>query len=58
MPAQTVWAGEARIKGSSEFVRMALLTAALFGLQLVWGLEMTCMLAPSGRGSSAADSIV
>lgn len=33
MPAQALWAGVPAIKGSSEPVRMALLTFSLIGLQ-------------------------
>jgi solute carrier family 45 protein 1/2/4 len=36
------WAGQPSIKGSSETVRMALLTLSLVGLQFTWGIEMTC----------------
>ncbi|RDW85079.1 MFS general substrate transporter-36 [Coleophoma cylindrospora] len=35
------WAGQPHIKGSSESVRMALLTTSLIGLQFTWGIEMT-----------------
>ena len=35
MPSVAQWAGTPSIKGSSESVRMALLTASLIGLQCV-----------------------
>ncbi|KAF2715285.1 sucrose transport protein-like protein [Pleomassaria siparia CBS 279.74] len=35
------WAGTPKIKGSSEAMRMALLTASLIGLQFTWNVEMT-----------------
>ncbi|PSK56570.1 proteinral alpha-glucoside permease [Elsinoe australis] len=35
------WAGTPSIKGSTEPVRMALLTFSLIGLQFTWGMEMT-----------------
>ncbi|KAK3112840.1 hypothetical protein LTR53_010447 [Teratosphaeriaceae sp. CCFEE 6253] len=35
------WTGQSRIKGSSESVQMALLTASMIGLQFAWGSEMT-----------------
>ncbi|KAI9680000.1 MAG: hypothetical protein M1817_005015 [Caeruleum heppii] len=35
------WAGTPSIKGSSESMRMALLTFSLIGLQFTWGIEMT-----------------
>ncbi|PNS15503.1 proteinral alpha-glucoside permease [Sphaceloma murrayae] len=35
------WAGTPSIKGSSEPMRMALLTFSLIGLQFTWGMEMT-----------------
>ncbi|KAL3419030.1 General alpha-glucoside permease 2 [Phlyctema vagabunda] len=35
------WAGQPHIKGSSESMRMALLTTSLIGLQFTWGIEMT-----------------
>ncbi|KIW09378.1 hypothetical protein, variant [Verruconis gallopava] len=39
--AQVSWSGTARIKGSSEATRMALLTISLIGIQFTWGVEMT-----------------
>ncbi|TGZ82699.1 MFS general substrate transporter [Ascodesmis nigricans] len=36
----STWAGTPSIKGSSDAVRMALLTISLSGVQLVWGIEM------------------
>jgi len=42
MPQNAVWAGVPSIKGSTESSRMILLTFSLIGLQLCWGLEMTC----------------
>ncbi|KAF2756044.1 sucrose transport protein [Pseudovirgaria hyperparasitica] len=41
MPQTSRWIGTPAIKGSSESVRMALLTASLVGLQFTWGLEMS-----------------
>ncbi|KAI4171481.1 MAG: hypothetical protein LQ343_004219 [Gyalolechia ehrenbergii] len=41
MPQAASWAGAPSIKGSSESVRMALLTFSLVGLQFTWGIEMT-----------------
>ncbi|KAF1933509.1 sucrose transport protein SUC2 [Didymella exigua CBS 183.55] len=41
MPSVAQWAGTPSIKGSSESVRMALLTASLIGLQITWNVEMT-----------------
>ncbi|KAF2868384.1 sucrose transport protein-like protein [Massariosphaeria phaeospora] len=41
MPATAQWTGSPSIKGSSEPVRMALLTASLIGLQFTWNVEMT-----------------
>ena len=38
------WVGQPAIKGSTESMRMALLTLSLIGLQFTWGIEMTCML--------------
>ncbi|PBP22382.1 dynactin subunit [Diplocarpon rosae] len=35
------WQGQAHVKGSSETMRMALLTFSLVGLQFTWGIEMT-----------------
>ncbi|KAI9745106.1 MAG: hypothetical protein M1818_001384 [Claussenomyces sp. TS43310] len=35
------WSGQPTIKGSSETMRMALLTFSLVGLQFTWGIEMT-----------------
>ncbi|KAL2414829.1 General alpha-glucoside permease [Exophiala dermatitidis] len=35
------WSGTPSIKGSSEAVRMCLLTFCLIGLQFTWGIEMT-----------------
>ena len=37
----TSWVGQARVKGSSESVQMALLTFSMIGLQFCWGTEMT-----------------
>ncbi|KAG9580716.1 hypothetical protein KCV04_g23243, partial [Aureobasidium melanogenum] len=39
--AQAQWQGTARVKGSSESMRMLLLTFSLIGLQFTWGTEMT-----------------
>lgn len=36
-----VWAGRAHIRGSTESMRMLLLTISLIGLQFAWGTEMT-----------------
>ncbi|KAK4996852.1 hypothetical protein LTR66_003639 [Elasticomyces elasticus] len=41
MPSNAQWSGTASIKGSTESVRMALLTLSLVGLQFTWGTEMT-----------------
>lgn len=41
MNTPSSWAGKAAIRGSSESMRMALLTTALIGLQFTWGIEMT-----------------
>ncbi|KAF2452324.1 hypothetical protein BDY21DRAFT_294897 [Lineolata rhizophorae] len=35
------WRGTPHIKGSTETMRMALLTFSLIGLQFTWGIEMT-----------------
>ncbi|KAH8725206.1 major facilitator superfamily domain-containing protein [Phaeosphaeriaceae sp. PMI808] len=35
------WVGTPKVKGSSETIRMALLTASLIGLQFTWNVEMT-----------------
>ncbi|EDN94156.1 hypothetical protein SS1G_10025 [Sclerotinia sclerotiorum 1980 UF-70] len=35
------WSGQPAIKGSTEQMRMALLTFSLVGLQFTWGIEMT-----------------
>ncbi|KAF2718359.1 MFS general substrate transporter [Polychaeton citri CBS 116435] len=35
------WAGKATVRGSSESMRMILLTFSLIGLQFCWGTEMT-----------------
>ncbi|CZS94544.1 related to sucrose transporter SUT1D [Rhynchosporium agropyri] len=37
----STWQGKASVKGSSERMRMALLTFSLVGLQFTWGIEMT-----------------
>lgn len=36
------WVGQPRIKGSSEVMRMVLLTLTLVGVSFTWGIEMTC----------------
>lgn len=41
MPQAASWAGTPHVKGSSESMRMALLTFSLIGLQFTWGIEMT-----------------
>ncbi|KAL2041407.1 hypothetical protein N7G274_005789 [Stereocaulon virgatum] len=41
MPQAASWAGTPSIKGSTESIRMALLTFSLIGLQFTWGIEMT-----------------
>ncbi|KAL8714777.1 MAG: hypothetical protein Q9220_001290 [cf. Caloplaca sp. 1 TL-2023] len=41
MPPAASWTGTPSIKGSTESVRMALLTFSLVGLQFTWGIEMT-----------------
>ncbi|KAG9238668.1 sucrose transporter [Amylocarpus encephaloides] len=35
------WSGQPHVKGSTEAMRMALLTFSLVGLQFTWGIEMT-----------------
>ncbi|TVY85463.1 General alpha-glucoside permease [Lachnellula suecica] len=35
------WAGQPHVKGSTEAMRMMLLTFSLVGLQFTWGIEMT-----------------
>ncbi|KAM0129990.1 hypothetical protein ACHAO1_008154 [Botrytis cinerea] len=35
------WSGQPAIKGSTEQMRMAMLTFSLVGLQFTWGIEMT-----------------
>ncbi|KAL1608243.1 hypothetical protein SLS60_003182 [Paraconiothyrium brasiliense] len=39
--AQAQWAGTPSIRGSSESIKMALLTLSLVGLQVTWNVEMT-----------------
>ncbi|KZF25981.1 MFS general substrate transporter [Xylona heveae TC161] len=41
MPSTASWSGTPSIKGSSESMRMALLTFSLVGIQFTWGIEMT-----------------
>ncbi|KAF2811230.1 sucrose transport protein-like protein [Mytilinidion resinicola] len=41
MPPVSQWSGTPAIKGSTESMRMALLTLVLVGLQFTWGIEMT-----------------
>ncbi|KAL8988697.1 MAG: hypothetical protein Q9177_002273 [Variospora cf. flavescens] len=41
MPQVASWIGTPSMKGSSEDIRMALLTFSLVGLQFTWGVEMT-----------------
>ncbi|CAL8575186.1 hypothetical protein XPA_001126 [Xanthoria parietina] len=41
MPQSSSWTGTPSIKGSTESIRMALLTFSLVGLQFTWGVEMT-----------------
>ncbi|ORX93314.1 sucrose transport protein-like protein [Clohesyomyces aquaticus] len=41
MPSAPLWSGTPSVKGSTEPIRMALLTASLIGLQFTWGVEMT-----------------
>ncbi|KAI9828668.1 MAG: hypothetical protein M1832_001771 [Thelocarpon impressellum] len=41
MPQAASWAGTPSVKGSSDSMRMALLTFSLVGLQFTWGIEMT-----------------
>ena len=41
MPSAQQWVGTPKIKGSTESMRMALLTASLIGLQFTWNVEMT-----------------
>ncbi|PVH88354.1 hypothetical protein DL98DRAFT_509066 [Cadophora sp. DSE1049] len=37
----STWQGQPSVKGSTETMRMALLTFSLVGLQFTWGIEMT-----------------
>ncbi|KAF2095161.1 sucrose transport protein-like protein [Rhizodiscina lignyota] len=41
MHSAASWTGTPAIKGSSEAMRMALLTVSLVGIQFTWGIEMT-----------------
>lgn len=41
MPSVAQWQGTPSVKGSTESIRMALLTASLIGLQFTWNVEMT-----------------
>ncbi|KAH7074855.1 major facilitator superfamily domain-containing protein [Paraphoma chrysanthemicola] len=41
MPSVAQWSGTPKVKGSTESIRMALLTASLIGLQFTWNVEMT-----------------
>ncbi|KAI4686366.1 uncharacterized protein J4E84_005643 [Alternaria hordeiaustralica] len=41
MPSAAQWQGTPSVKGSTESMRMALLTASLIGLQFTWNVEMT-----------------
>ncbi|KAF1947112.1 sucrose transport protein-like protein [Clathrospora elynae] len=41
MPSVAQWSGTPSVKGSTESMRMALLTASLIGLQFTWNVEMT-----------------
>ncbi|KAF2012886.1 sucrose transport protein-like protein [Aaosphaeria arxii CBS 175.79] len=41
MPGIPQWSGTPSIKGSTEAMRMALLTTSLIGLQFTWNVEMT-----------------
>ncbi|KIX02895.1 uncharacterized protein Z518_08838 [Rhinocladiella mackenziei CBS 650.93] len=41
MQSTALWSGTPSIKGSTEAVRMCLLTFSLIGLQFTWGIEMT-----------------
>ncbi|KAH7348050.1 sucrose transport protein SUC2 [Pyrenochaeta sp. MPI-SDFR-AT-0127] len=41
MPSVAQWTGTPAVKGSTESIRMALLTASLIGLQFTWNVEMT-----------------
>ncbi|KAI1617716.1 major facilitator superfamily domain-containing protein [Exophiala viscosa] len=41
MPGSASWSGNPSIKGSTESMRMVLLTFCLIGLQFTWGTEMT-----------------
>ncbi|KAI5927823.1 major facilitator superfamily domain-containing protein [Camillea tinctor] len=40
-PDMSKWSGQSSIKGSSEAVRMALLTLTTIGITFVWGVEQT-----------------
>lgn len=39
-PSPSAWVGQPRVKGSTETVRMMLLTFSMIGLQFCWGTEM------------------
>ncbi|KAF1851002.1 sucrose transport protein SUC2 [Cucurbitaria berberidis CBS 394.84] len=41
MPSVAQWTGTPSVKGSTESMRMALLTASLIGLQFTWNVEMS-----------------
>ncbi|EUC38103.1 hypothetical protein COCCADRAFT_32794 [Bipolaris zeicola 26-R-13] len=41
MPSVAQWRGTPSVKGPTEGIRMALLTASLIGLQFTWNVEMT-----------------
>ncbi|KAL1392353.1 sucrose transporter [Phyllosticta capitalensis] len=41
IPSSTAWAGQPAIRGRSESVRMAYLTASIVGVQFTWGVEMS-----------------
>ncbi|PHH71609.1 hypothetical protein CDD83_5141 [Cordyceps sp. RAO-2017] len=38
--------GESSVRGSSELVRMVLLTFVAIGITFTWGVEMTCEQRP------------
>ncbi|KAK7521008.1 sucrose transporter [Phyllosticta citriasiana] len=40
-PASSAWTGQPGIKGQSESIRMAYLTASIVGVQFTWGVEMS-----------------
>jgi hypothetical protein len=54
MPAVAQWSGTPKVKGSSESMRMALLTASLIGLQY---LHLPICIVRQQRAHKPADSL-